>query len=479
MSANAVAPSVAEARFLSDVPPRLDRLPWSAWHWRVVTALGITWMLDGLEVTLVGALGGVLQEPDTLGLSAVQIGGAGSAYLAGAILGALLFGRMSDRFGRKRLFFVTLAVYLAATLGSACAWNFASFAFFRALTGAGIGGEYSAINSTIDELLPARVRGRADLTINATYWIGTALGAGASLVLLDARVLPHSIGWRLCFALGAVLSSVILFFRRHLPESPRWLLLHGRQSEAHEVVAAIEAEVGRGTKLPEPGPPAWVEATGSATLGAVARVLFLRYPRRALLGLSLMVSQAFMYNGVFFTYALLLGRYYGVPSSDVGLYLLPFAAGNLLGPVLLGHLFDTVGRRPMIVFTYGASGVLLAVTGFAFAQGWLTAASQTALWCAVFFVASAAASSAYLTVSELFPVELRGLAIALFYATGTAVGGLAAPAVFGALIQSGARSSILVGYLVGGGLMVAAAMVAARFGVAAEQKSLEHLVELD
>ena len=473
------ASTVSEGSFLSDVPPRLDRLPWSRWHWRVVTALGITWLLDGLEVTLVGALGGVLEEPETLGLTPVQIGGAGSAYLAGAIAGALLFGRMSDRFGRKRLFFITLALYLVATLGTACSWSFASFAFFRALTGAGIGGEYSAINSTIDELLPARVRGRADLTINATYWIGTALGSGASLILLDARVMPHAIGWRVCFGLGAVLGAGILFFRRHLPESPRWLLLHGRQDEAHQVVAAIEAEVAQGGKLPEPGPPSTVAATGSATLSEVARVLFLRYPRRAFLGLSLMVSQAFMYNGVFFTYALLLGQYYGVPSGQVGLYLLPFAAGNLLGPVVLGHLFDSVGRRPMIVCTYGLSGILLAITGYAFAQGWLSAASQTALWCSVFFVASAAASSAYLTVSELFPVELRGLAIALFYAAGTAVGGLAAPAVFGALIQSGERGSILVGYLAGGGLMVAAALVAARFGVAAERKSLETLTQLD
>jgi len=471
----------AGTKFDSDLPARLDRLPWSAWHWRVVIALGVTWMLDGLEVTLVGAIGPVLKESDTLHLSDGQIGATASSYLAGAIAGALVFGRLTDLLGRKRLFLVTLSLYLSATLATAFAWNFASFAAFRLLTGAGIGGEYAAINTAIEELLPARVRGIADLAINSTYWLGTALGALVTLPLLNAALLPHRIGWRLVFALGASIGLVILFVRKHVPESPRWLLLHGRVPEAEGVVTEIEAAVGHGRDepLPAPGPPSKLEAKGSVTFSAIAKVLLQRHLRRTLLGLTLMIAQAFAYNGVFFTYALVLSRFYGVPGAHVGYYLLPFAAGNLLGPLFLGHLFDSVGRRPMIALTYGLSGVLIAVAGFGLAHAWLTAASQTILWCAVFFVASAAASSAYLTVSELFPVELRGMAIALFYAVGTAAGGLLAPALFGALLDTGRRENVFVGYLVGAVLMVVAAVVAAIFGVSAEGKSLETLSELE
>ena len=469
----------AGTKFESDLPARLDRLPWSAWHWRVVVALGVTWMLDGLEVTLVGAIGPVLNEPDTLGLSDGQIGATASFYLAGAIAGALVFGRLTDLLGRKRLFLVTLSVYLGATLATATAWNFASFAAFRLLTGAGIGGEYAAINSAINELFPARVRGRADLAINGTYWLGTALGALVTLPLLNSAVLPHAVGWRLVFALGASIGVVILFVRRHVPESPRWLLLHGRVPEAERVVADIEAVVAAGHTLPTPGPSCTLEAKGRVTFTAIAKVLLERHRRRTLLGLSLMIAQAFAYNGVFFTYALVLSRFYDVPSDRVGLYLLPFAAGNLLGPLVLGHLFDSVGRRTMIALTYALSGVLIAVTGFGLAHGLLTAVSQTILWCVVFFVASAAASSAYLTVSELFPVELRGMAIALFYAVGTAAGGLLAPALFGALLETGRRENVFTGYLVGAGLMLAAGVVAAVLGVAAEGKSLETLSELE
>jgi len=474
----ALSPGTA---FISDLPPRLDRLPWSAWHWRVVVALGITWMLDGLEVTLVGAIGGVLREKETLGLSESQIGGAASAYLAGAVVGALVFGRLTDRLGRKKLFLVTLGVYLGATLASALAWDFVSFAAFRALTGAGIGGEYSAVNSAIDELLPARVRGRADLAINATYWLGTALGAVMSIVLLDPRVIPHALGWRACFGLGAIIGVFVLLLRNHLPESPRWLLLHGRVDEARASVESIEHAVSathRRETWPSPGPAAHLQAKGNVSFSWIARVLVKRHPRRTLLGLSLMVAQAFAYNGVFFTYALVLARYYGVPGHRVGYYLLPFAAGNLLGPIALGPLFDSWGRRTMITLTYAASGLLMALTGYALAQGWLSAATQTAMWCAVFFVASAAASSAYLTVSELFPVELRGMAIALFFAVGTAVGGLAAPALFGVLLQTGSRSEVFVGYAIGGGLMVLAAIAAAGLAVDAERKSLEQIAEI-
>ena len=445
---------------------------------RLVIALGITWLLDGLEVTLVGSLSGVLGEPSTLHLADSQIGLAASAYLLGAISGALLFGRLTDALGRKRLYLVTLAVYSVATVCTALSWGFASFAFFRFVTGAGIGGEYAAINSAIDELVPARVRGHTDLAINSTYWAGTALGSASTLVLLDPSILPHSVGWRVCFGLGALLGAAVLLVRRHVPESPRWLLLHGRAARAEAIAAEIEADVARTEgALPPPPPPRPLRVQGTVGLGHVARVLLRQHLRRTVLGLALMIAQAFAYNAIFFTYALVLGRFYGVPSDRVGLYLLPFAAGNLLGPFVLGRLFDTVGRRRMIALTYGTSGLLLVATGWAFARGWLDATTQTALWCAVFFVASAAASSAYLTVSELFPVELRGLAIAVFFAVGTAAGGLAAPAVFGALIETGSRVQVMKGYLVGGALMLGAAAVAAVLGVAAEGKSLEALAE--
>jgi MFS family permease len=473
---------VATHTIETNVPARLDRLPWGRFHWLVIVGLGTVWILDGLEVTIVGAVASRMTESGSgITISAGQIGTAAAIYVAGACLGALFFGQLTDRFGRKKLFVLTLAVYITATVATAFA--FAPWWLFlcRFFTGAGIGGEYAAINSAIDELLPARVRGRADLAINSTYWLGTAFGALVTLPLLNPALLPHRIGWRLVFALGASVGLAILFVRKHVPESPRWLLLHGRVPEAERVVAEIEAAVadGRDEPLPAPGPPCVLEAKGNVTFTAIARVLLERHLRRTLLGLSLMIAQAFAYNGVFFTYALVLSRFYGVPSERVGLYLLPFAAGNLLGPLFLGHLFDSVGRRPMIALTYALSGVLIAVAGFGLTHAWLTAVSQTVLWCAVFFVASAAASSAYLTVSELFPVELRGMAIALFYAVGTAAGGLLAPALFGALLDTGRRENVFTGYLIGAVLMVAAAIVAAFLGVSAEGKSLETLSELD
>ena len=463
------------AVFRSNLPGRLERLPWSAWHWRVVIAFGVTWVLDGLEVTLVGSVSTVLAEPGTLGLTETQIGAAASAYLAGAILGALVFGKLTDRLGRKRLFLVTLAVYLGATVLTALSWGPGSFAVFRALTGAGIGGEYAAVNSAIDELVPARVRGRVDLTINGTYWLGATLGAASTLILLDPHVLPHRIGWRVVFGLGATLGLVIVFVRRHVPESPRWLLSHGRVAEAEQTVASIEREVARHRRLVEPEAAATLTVRGNVNLTDVARVLLREHPRRTALGLSLMAAQAFAYNAIFFTYTLVLTRFYGVAPDRVGLFLVPFTVGNLLGPILLGRMFDTVGRRPMLTVTYATSGLLLGFTGYAFARGWLTAQTQTALWCLVFFVASAAASAAYLTVSELFPVEIRGAAIALFYSLGTALGGLVAPALFGALIESGQRWSVFWGYAIGSALMVGAAGTAAWLGVPAEGKSLEEL----
>jgi len=446
----------------------------------VVIALGITWLLDGLEVTLVGAVSNVLVRPDTLALDEAQIGQAASAYLLGAVIGALVFGRLTDRLGRKTLFFVTLAVYLGATFLTAISTGFVTFALFRALTGAGIGGEYAAINATIDELLPARVRGRADLAINGTYWLGTALGAASTLLLLDPRWVPVTLGWRICFGLGAVLGLGVLLTRRHLPESPRWLLMHGRLAEAEEVVSGIEKAIEReGHVLPSPGPRSLVDTAVDTSVARIARVLLVAQRKRSILGASLMIAQAFAYNGVFFTYALVLGRFYGVAPGDIGLYLLPFAVANLLGPILLGPLFDRVGRRPMIAGTYAVTGALLALVGVAFARSWVSSGQLTVLWCVVFFVASAAASSAYLTVSELFPVELRGMAIAIFYAIGTGAGGVAAPALFAALVASGRREGVLYGYLLGAGLMLAAGLVAAWLAVPAEGRSLEEIAAME
>ena len=464
----------------TDLPGRLDRLPWSRWHWRVVLALGITWLLDGLEVTLVGAVANVLGSPETLHLTDRQVGESVSAYLAGAVVGALFFGRLTDRLGRKKLFFVTLAVYLGATFLTALSTSFVTFALFRALTGAGIGGEYSAINAAIDELLPARVRGRADLMINGTYWLGAALGSASTLLLLDTKLVPLWLGWRVCFGLGGVLGLAILFTRRHLPESPRWLLMHGHRAEAEKVVTAIEKEIeASGHILSPPDKLSMVDTQADTSWGRIFQVLLVKNRKRAVLGFALMVAQAFAYNGVFFTYPLVLGTFFGVPADSIGLYLLPFSLGNLFGPFALGPLFDRFGRRVMIATTYIVTGVLLAFAGWAFRAELVTSGQLTFLWCLVFFVASAAASSAYLTVSELFPVELRGMAIAIFYAIGTGAGGVAAPALFGALVGTGSRMGVLWGYLVAAALMIAAGLVAAALALPAEGRSLEEIAEME
>jgi MFS family permease len=457
----------------SSIPARLDALPWSRWHWRVVLALGIAWVLDGLEVTIVGSIGSVLERPDTLALGAAQIGWAGSLYVAGAVLGALVFGRMADRLGRKRLFLLTLLTYMAATVATAFSVGFASFAVCRFATGIGIGGEYAAINSAIDELIPARVRGRVNLGINGSFWIGAALGAALSLVLLDPRVLGPQLGWRVGFLLGAALALAVLLVRRDVPESPRWLLAHGRGEEAERIVAGIERAGG----VPLPPAAADVRAAARAlpTLRDVAHVLLRRYPQRSFVVLALMVSQAFFYNAIFFTYALVLTRFYGVAAERVGLFIFPFAAGNVLGPLVLGPLFDRIGRRTMIAATYALSGVALALTGWGFVADRLDAVTQTLAWSGVFFLASAAASSAYLTVSEVFPLEMRAIAISIFYAIGTGIGGFAAPALFGALIATGSRSNVFIGYLVGAVLVAIAAVIAWKYAVDAEGKPLEEI----
>jgi MFS family permease len=469
------SPAPAAGIVETDIPVRLDRLPWGRFHTLVVVALGVTWILDGLEVTLAGALSGALKESPRLHFSNAEIGLASSAYLAGAVLGALLFGWLTDRLGRKRLFFITLAVYLVATAATALSWNIWSFALFRFLTGAGIGGEYTAINSTIQELIPARYRGWTDLVINGSFWIGAAIGAAASIVLLDPAVLDPDLGWRCAFLIGALLGLVILFMRLWIPESPRWLMTHGRAADATAIVRAIEAEFrGRGHHLPDgPLPKLRLRARRYTPLREVFHTLFSVHRRRALVGLSLMAAQAFFYNAIFFTYALVLTDFYGIRADHVGWYLLPFAAGNFLGPLILGRLFDTVGRRIMIATTYGLSGLLLAGAGYLFAIGLLPASGQTIAWMVIFFFASAAASSAYLTVSETFPLEIRALAIAIFYAIGTGIGGVAGPWLFGRLIDSGSRWSVFGGYLFGALLMLVAAVIAGRFGVAAERKPLE------
>jgi MFS family permease len=460
----------------STIPARLDRLPWSGWHWRVSIALGVAWVLDGLEVTLVGSLGAVLQRPDSLALSAGEIGASGSLYIGGAVVGALFFGRLTDRLGRKKLFLTTLAVYMLATLSTAFAPDYAWFAVCRWATGFGIGGEYAAINSAIDELIPARLRGRVNLSINGSFWVGAALGAGLSLVLLDPRVLGAALGWRVCFLLGAVFAGVILLVRRHVPESPRWLLSHGRAEEAETVVAQIEAEIEeRVGKLSNASKTTDYAQGRGPSLAEVARALLIEYRRRSLVALALMVAQAFFYNAIFFTYALVLSRFYGVPDDRVALYIFPFALGNVLGPFLLGPLFDSVGRRRMIAATYILSGLALALTGWAFVAGWLDARSQALCWSGVFFLASAAASSAYLTVSEVFPLEMRALAIAVFYAVGTGVGGVVAPILLGFLIQTGSRVAVASGWAIGAALMVVAGALSLAFGVDAERRSLEDI----
>jgi MFS family permease len=461
----------------TNIPARLDRLPWGRFHTLVVVALGVTWILDGLEVTLAGTVAGALKQSPVLKFSNADVGLAGSAYLAGAVLGALFFGWLTDRLGRKKLFFITLTVYLVATAATAFSWNLWSFLLFRFVTGAGIGGEYAAINSTIQELIPARVRGWTDLVINGSFWIGAALGALAAIVLLDPAVIDPEHGWRAAFLIGAVLALIVFFMRLWLPESPRWLMTHGRADEANAVVAGIEARIrGEGLVIPDTVLTAVKLRTRTHTpLADVYDTLVHRHRDRTLVALALMSAQAFFYNAIFFTYALVLTTFYGIPSEHVGWYILPFAVGNVLGPLLLGRLFDTVGRRPMIAFTYAMSGVLLALTGWLFARGSLSVGEQTFAWSVIFFFASAAASSAYLTASETFPLEIRALAIAVFYAVGTGVGGVAGPILFGALIDTGSRASLFGGYLLGAVLMVLAAGVMWRWGVAAERKPLEEV----
>jgi MFS family permease len=463
--------------FETDVPARLDRLPWSRFHWLVVSALGITWILDGLEVTLVGSLSATIAKTPSLHMSGGQVGVAASVYLTGAVLGALFFGWLTDRLGRKKLFTITVLVYLVATIASGCAWSFWSFAIFRFVTGAGIGGEYAAVNATIQELIPARKRGFTDIVINGSFWIGAALGAAGSLVALDTSLIPAEYGWRGAFVIGGVIGFVVLLLRRWIPESPRWLMTHGEPKEAEEATRQIEEWVQHdvGKLPPVPGKKLKLRKDVKSWFAQSVEALVHKYIDRTILGTALMAAQAFCFNAVFFTYALILTKYYQINSARIGLYMLPFALGAFLGPLLLGKLFDTLGRKTMITATYILSGVLITATGWLFAQGGLDATMQTVAWTIIFFVISAAASSAYLTVGESFPLEVRAVAIAVFYALGTGVGGVAGPALFGRLIDSGSKMAIFWGYLLGGVLMIVAGLAEWRLGVAAERKPLEEV----
>jgi MFS family permease len=461
----------------TDVPARLDRLPWARWHWMIVIGLGTVWILDGLEVTIVGNLSGRLAEPGSgLDITQSQVTGFGAAtYVLGACFGALFFGWLTDRFGRKKLFMLTLGVYLFGTAMTALSFDPWWFFVFRFITGAGIGGEYAAINSAIDELIPARHRGRVDIVINGTFWAGAAVGALVTVPILTQ--LPVSWGWRAAFGLGVVLGLVILLVRRHVPESPRWLFIHGRGDEAEALVRDVEQTVERedGVTLEPVEQSITIHQRRSIGFGEIAKTLVRRYPKRAALGLALFVGQAFLYNAVTFGYAQILQTFFDVPSGSTGYYFAVIAVGNLIGPLVLAPLFDSVGRKIMITGTYVVSGVLLLVTAWLFSTGALTAVTMTVCWCVVLFFASAGASSAYLTVSEIFPMETRALAIAFFYAIGTAVGGVSGPLLFAELVGTGKVGDTVLAFVIGAVLMIAAGLVEAVLGIKAERQSLEQL----
>ncbi|MGW3102513.1 MFS transporter [Streptomyces sp. NPDC001100] len=476
-SASADTPAGTGRTITSSIPARLDRLPWSRWHWTIVVGLGTVWILDGLEVTVVGNIAGRLSEPDSgLPISSGQVTGIAAAlYVAGACVGALFWGHLTDRYGRKKLFMITLAVYLAATALTAVSFSTWWFFTFRFLTGFGIGGEYAAINSAIDELIPSYCRGRVDLIINGSFWVGAVGGSLLSILALNTSVFAPDVGWRLTFALGAVLALVILLVRRHVPESPRWLLIHGRDREADEVVTSIERriEAEQGHELPPAEGEITIHQRKTVSFAEIARTIFRDYPRRATLGFSLFIGQAFLYNAITFGFGAILTKFFDVPTGNTGYYFAVIAVGNFMGPLLLGKLFDTLGRRVMISSTYLLSGLLLFGTAWLFDRGSLSAGTLTACWCAVLFFASAGASSAYLTVSEIFPMETRAMSIAFFYALGTAAGGISGPLLFADLTGTGKVADTVLAFRIGAGLMCAAGLVAAVLAVRAERRSLE------
>jgi MFS family permease len=461
----------------------MDRLPWTKFHWLVVIGLGVSWILDGLEIQLVSLISPVLQDPKTLHLSTGQAGFLGSMYLIGEVVGALVFGRLTDSLGRKRLFILTLAIYLIGSGLGGFAWDYWSLLVCRFIAGAGIGGEYTAINSAIDELIPSHYRGRIDIAVNGTYWGGAAIGSALALYLLDHNEVPIDLGWRICFFIGPALGLVIIFLRRTIPESPRWLMTHGHAEEAERTVDEIEERVkAQGIELKPVDESKALEITESPRLGLVelTKIFFGTYPKRSVYGFTMMVTQAFLYNAIFFSYALVLKHFYGVSDGSLPYYFFPFAIGNLLGPLVLGPLFDTIGRRKMIFLTYGLSAILLYISAWMFNSGALTATTQTIFWCVIFFFASAGASSAYLTVSEIFPLELRGQAISYFFALSQGAGGVVAPWLFGHLI-GGANNKhphtgpLTWGYVIGATIMLIGGLVAWFIGVNSERQSLEDI----
>ena len=461
----------------TDVPARLDRLPWSGWHVRILVALGTSWLLDGLQVTLAGSLAGILEDKNGLALSAPQVTGGSTAYLAGAVIGAILFGWLTDRLGRRKIFLVTLATYTLATAATAFSFNFWSFALFRLICGLGIGGEYAAINSAVDELIPGKVRGTVDLMVNATFWLGAIVGSLASLFLLNTHAVAQNAGWRYAFGIGAVLGIGVLFLRLSVPESPRWLMLRGREDEASRIVCGIEEKVSKSNKeLPKPeGDKLKLKVRDHTPWKEVFRSMLKDNRQRSILALVLMVGQSFFFNSVFFTYGLVVKKFYNVSDQKMPLHLVPFAVGCFFGPIFLGRLFDSIGRKPMIAATYGISGILLLAIIYPFTHGMLSATGLDIAFSVVFFVASSAASAAFLTVSEIFPLEIRAFAIAIFYAIGTLIGGVAAPVFFGELINSGSKGMVSVGYALGAALMILGAIFELKIGVEAAGKSLESI----
>ena len=459
----------------TDVPARMDRLPWSAWHVRIIIALGTSWILDGLEVTLVGSLSGILQSKDGLGLSDEAVAFAASTYLVGAVIGALFFGRLTDRFGRRKLFLLTLATYSLATIGSGLSVNATMFFICRFFTGLGIGGEYAAINSAVDELIPGKIRGTVDLLVNATFWLGATMGSLAALYLMGGHAVPLHWGWRLAFTVGGTLGLAVLLLRLTVPESPRWLMLRGKEEQADRIVGEIETQVkaSHGSLPAAEGDKLRIKPRDHTPWGEIFQNMLGENLKRSVLGLILMVGQAFFFNAVFFTFGLVVKKFFQVPDEKLPLDLLPFAVASFLGPLILGPLFDRVGRKPMITATYGSAGLLLAMTAVLFGAGAVGLNGLIISFTVIFFIASSAASAAYLTVSEIFPLEIRAFAIAVFYALGTTIGGVSAPALFGALIASGSKPHVVMGYLLGAILMLAGAVAEIFIGVEAAGKALE------
>jgi MFS family permease len=461
----------------TDIPARLDRLPWSSWHSRIIIALGTSWLLDGLEVTLAGSLSGILESNSGLHLTDPQVTGAATTYLAGAVFGALLFGYLTDRLGRRKLFLVTLATYSLATIASAFSWNVFSFSIFRFFTGVGIGGEYAAINSAVDELIPGKLRGTVDLIVNGTFWLGATGGSLAAMYLLSGH-LPQNTGWRYAFGIGGSLGILVLILRLFVPESPRWLMLRGREEDADRIVKDIENRASKGdpAKLPPPeGEKLKITVRDHTPMAEIFRNMLGENRQRSILGLVLMVAQSFFFNAVFFSYGLIVKKFFHVADRDLPLHLLPFAVASFLGPLTLGKLFDSIGRKPMITATYGTAGVLLAIVAAVFSTGHLGARGMGIAFTVIFYVASSAASAAYLTVSEIFPLEIRAFAIAIFYALGTLIGGVGAPLLFGVLIATHSNLNVSLGYALGALLMIGGAVCEHLIGVEAAGKSLESI----